>query len=52
MEAHISSATQITQKEPKQTTKRKGNIPNHNGPEVNLQLNTYTPAVIRRNARV
>ena len=28
------------QKEPKETTKRKGNIPNHNGPEVNLQLNT------------
>ena len=52
MEAHISSAKQITQKEPKQTTKRKGNIPKHNGPEVNLQLNTYTPAVTRRNARV
>ena len=40
MEAHISSATQITQKEPKETTKRKRNILNHNGPEVNLQLNT------------
>ena len=40
MEAHISSATQITQKEPKETKKRKGNILNHNGPEVNLQLNT------------
>ena len=40
MEAHISSATQIIQKEPKETTKRKGNILNHNGPEVNLQLNT------------
>ena len=40
MEAHISSATQITQKEPQETTKRKGNIRNHNGPEVNLQLNT------------
>ena len=40
MEAHISSATQIIKKEPKETTKRKGNIPNHNGPEVNLQLNT------------
>ena len=39
MEAHISSATQIIKKEPK-NTKRKGNIPNHNGPEVNLQLNT------------
>ena len=40
MEAHISRETQITQKEPKETTKRKGNILNHNGPEVNLQLNT------------
>ena len=40
MEAHIFSATQITKKEPKETTKRKGNISNHNGPEVNLQLNT------------
>ena len=40
MEAHISSATQITQKEPKENTKRKRYIPNHNGPEVNLQLNT------------
>ena len=40
MEAHISSATQIIKKEPKETTKRKGNIPNHNGTEVNLQLNT------------
>ena len=40
MEAHISSATQVIKKGPKETTKRKGNIPNHNGPEVNLQLNT------------
>ena len=40
MEAHISSATKIIKKEPKETTKRKGNIPNQNGPEVNLQLNT------------
>ena len=39
-EAHISSATQIIQKEPKEITKRKRNILNHNGPEVNLQLNT------------
>ena len=53
MKAHISSATQIIKKkEPKETTKRKGNIPNHNGPEVNLQFNTQTPAVTRRNARV
>ena len=29
----------ITKKEQKETTK-KGNILNHNGPEVNLQLNT------------
>ena len=41
MEAHIFSATQINQKEPKETTKRKGNILNHNRPEVNLQLNPY-----------
>ena len=40
MEAHISSATEIIIKEPKETTKRMGNIPNHNGPEVKLQLNT------------
>ena len=40
MEAHISSETQVIKKGPKETTKRKGNIPNHNGPEVNLQLNT------------
>ena len=40
MEAHISSATQIIKKETKETTKRKGNIPSHNGPEVNQQLNT------------
>ena len=45
MKAHMSSATQITKKEPKETTKRKVNIPNHNGPEVNLQLNTQTPEV-------
>ena len=43
MEAHISSATQIIKKEPKETTKRKRNIPDHNGPEVNLQLNTHKP---------
>ena len=40
MEAHISSATQITQKAPKETTKRRGNILNHYLPEVNLQLKT------------
>ena len=31
MEAHISSATQITQKEPKRNHQRKRNILNHNG---------------------
>ena len=40
MEAHISSATQITQKTTKRNHQRKRYIPNHNGPEVNLQLNT------------
>ena len=40
MEAHISSATQITQKRAKRNHQRKRNILNHNGPEVNLQLNT------------
>ena len=40
MEAHVSSATHIIKKKPKETTKRKWNIPNHNGPEVKLQLNT------------
>ena len=39
MEAHISSATKIAQKQPKETTKERG-ISLHNGPEVNLQLNT------------
>ena len=52
MEAHISSATQITQKEPKRNHQRKRNILNHNGPKVNLQLNTSTPSVTQRNARV
>ena len=40
MEAHISSATQITQKRTKRNHQRKRYIPNHNGTEVNLQLNT------------
>ena len=52
MGAHISSATQIIKKRAKRNHKKKGNIPNHNGPEVNLQLNTYTPVVTRRNDRV
>ena len=30
----------ITQKEQKETTKRKGNILNHNGPEENQKFNT------------
>ena len=40
MEAHISSATQTTQKRAKRNQQRKRIILNHNGPEVNLQLNT------------
>ena len=40
MEARMPSATQNNPKGAKETTKRKGNILNHNGPEVNLQLNT------------
>ena len=32
--------TKITQKTTKKKQQRKGNILNHNGPEVNLQLNT------------
>ena len=36
----ISPVQKITKKEPKETTKRKGNILNYNGPEVNLKLNT------------
>ena len=36
MEAHISSATQITQKRAKRNHQRKRYILNHNGPEVNL----------------
>ena len=31
---------QKNQKEQKETTKRRRNILNHNGPKVNLQLNT------------
>ena len=37
--SQTNQLTQIIKKEPKETTKRKGNILNHNGPEVNLQLN-------------
>ena len=43
MEAQMSNATKIRQKEQKEqkeTTKRRRIILNHNGPKVNLQLNT------------
>ena len=40
MEAHISSATQKKPKRAKRNHQRKRDILNHNGPEVNLQLNT------------
>ena len=39
MEAQMSNATKIRQKEQNETTKRRI-ILNHNGPKVNLQLNT------------
>ena len=38
--AQMSNATKIRQKEQKETTKRRRIILNHNGPKVNLQLNT------------
>ena len=40
MEAQMSNATKIRQKEQEETTKRRRIILNHNGPKVNLQLNT------------
>ena len=43
MEAHISSATQITQKEPKETKKRKGNILNHNC-QRSIYNSTHNPS--------
>ena len=52
MEAHMPSATQNNTKSAKRNHQRRRNILNHNGPKVNLQLNTKTPAVNQRNARV
>ena len=41
MEAQMSNATKIRQKEQKETTKKRRRIIlNHNGLKVNLQLNT------------
>ena len=40
MEAHMSSATQNNPKRAKRNHQRRRNILNHNGPKVNLQLNT------------
>ena len=51
MEAHMPSATQNNTKRTKRYNKERRNILNHNGPKVNLQLNTYTPAVKQRNDR-
>ena len=52
MEAHMPSATQNNSKRTKRNMQERRNILNHNGPEAILQLNTYTPAVNQRNARV
>ena len=40
MEAHMSSETQNNPKGAKRNHQRRRNILNHNGPKVNLQLNT------------
>ena len=40
MEAHMPSATQNNPKRAKRNHQRRRNILNHNGPKVNLQLNT------------
>ena len=52
MEAHMPSATQNNSKRTKRNMQERRNILNHNGPEAILQLNTLTPAVNQRNARV
>ena len=52
MEAHMPSALQNISKRTKRNMQERRNILNHNGPKAILQLNTYTPAVIQRNARV
>ena len=40
MEAHMPSATQNNTERTKRYSKERRNILNHNGPKVNLQLNT------------
>ena len=40
MEAHMPSATQNNSKRTKRNMQERRNILNHNGPKVNLQLNT------------
>ena len=40
MEAHMPSATQKNSKGTKRNMQERSNILNHNGPKVNLQLNT------------
>ena len=40
MEAHMPSATQNNSKGTKRNNQERRNILNHNGPKVNLQLNT------------
>ena len=40
MEAHMPSTTQNNTKRAKRYNKERRNILNHNGPKVNLQLNT------------
>ena len=40
MEAHMPSVTQINSKGTKRNHQRRRNILNHNGPKINLQLNT------------
>ena len=40
MEAHMPSATQNNPKRAKRNHQRRRTILNHNGPKVNLQLNT------------
>ena len=52
MEAHMPSETQNNPKRTKTNHQRRRNILNHNGPKVNLQINTYTPLVTQRNPRV
>ena len=52
MEAHMHSETQNNTKRTKRCNKERRNILNHNGPKVNLQLNTLAPAVTQRNSRV